>query len=69
MSRWVRLPQLKAVLVSEDVALGLTKSGGVGAWFGPGLPDLPVKGGSTMALRITHDTMTLEMDNRVKSRV
>ena len=55
-----------------DVWEGLARSGesgGVGPWFGPGLPDLPVKGGSTMALRITHDTMTLAMDNRVKSRV
>jgi len=47
--------------------LGLAKSGCVGPWFGPGLPDLPVKGGSSMALRITHDTMTLGIDNRVVS--
>lgn len=29
------------------------------------LPDLSVKGGSTMALRITHDMMTLGIDNHV----
>jgi hypothetical protein len=37
----------------------------VGTWFGPGLPDLPVKGGPTMAIRITDGTMTLEIDDRV----
>jgi hypothetical protein len=31
----------------------------------PGLPDLPVKGGSTRALRITHDMMTLGIDSHV----
>src|SRR5262249_15578499 len=51
--------------MSGDVWFGPAKSGGVGAWFGPGLPDLPVKGGSTIALRITHDTMPLETGNRV----
>ena len=45
--------------------LGLAKSGHVGPWFGPGLPDLPVKGDSAMTIRIVDDTMTLEVDNRV----
>ena len=48
-------------LVSEDIWLGLTKSGGVGPWFGPGWPDLPVKGGPAMAIRITDDMMVLEI--------
>src|SRR5258708_836110 len=51
--------------MSGDVWLGLAKSGGVGPWFGPGLPDLPVKGEPTMAIRITDDMMVLEIDNCV----
>ena len=61
VSRWVRLPQFRAILVSGDVSLSLAKSGGVG----PGLADLQVKGDLTMAIRIVDDTMTLEIDNRV----
>jgi hypothetical protein len=59
------VPALRAGLVSVDVWLSLAKSGGVGPWFGPGLPDLPVKEGSIKALRIMDDGMTLEIDNRV----
>ena len=51
--------------MSGDVSPCLAKSGGVSAWFGSGLPDLPVKGSSTMAIRITEDTMTLEVGDRV----
>jgi hypothetical protein len=51
--------------VSGDVLLGLAKSGCVGTWFGPGLPDFPVKGGLTMAIQITDVTMTLEIYNCV----
>jgi hypothetical protein len=67
----VALGPVTADQSGSDVWGRLARSGGTwgGPWFGAGLPDLPVKGGSTMALRITHDTMTLEMDNRVKSRV
>ncbi len=49
--------------MSGEVWLGLAKPGVVGTWFGAGLPDLPVKGGPTMTIRITDDTMTLEIDN------
>ena len=34
----------------------------VGPWFGPGLPDLPVRRGPT---RITDDPMTLEVGNPI----
>jgi hypothetical protein len=51
--------------MSGDVWLGLVESECVGPWFGPGLPDLPVKGGSTRALRITSDMMTLGIDSHV----
>ena len=33
--------------------------------FGTGLPDLPAKADPTMAIRITDDAMTLEIDYRV----
>ena len=46
--------------MSGDVWLGLARPGGVGSWFGTGLPDLPVKGGPT-AIRVTDDRVTLEM--------
>ena len=39
--------------------------GGVGAWCGPGWPDLPVKGSSSMAIQITEDAMSLETGNHV----
>ena len=42
-SRWVRFPHSRATLMSGDVSLRLAKSGCVGPWFGPGLPDLPAE--------------------------
>ena len=51
--------------MSGDVWLGLAESGCVGPWIGPGLPNLPDKGSPFKASRITHDTMILEVDNRV----
>lgn len=63
-SRWVRLPQFRATLTSGGVWLGLAESGCVVTWFGPGLRDLPVKGGPDTAIRITDDMMTLEIDDR-----
>lgn len=51
-------------MASEDVSLDpLPKV--VSTWSGTGLPTLSVKGGPTMAIRITDDTMTLEIDNRI----
>src|SRR5262249_16483042 len=64
-SHCVWLPQVRAASVSGGVWLGPAESGGVGSWFGTGLPDLLVKGGPTMAIRITDDTMTLEIDHCV----
>jgi hypothetical protein len=39
VTRWVRLPQFRAALTSEDVWLGPAESGRVGPWLGPGLSD------------------------------
>jgi hypothetical protein len=58
----VALGPVAAVQSGPSVRGRLARSGEIsGRWslVGPGLPDLPVKGGSTMALRITHDMMTL----------
>jgi len=39
----------------------------VGTWSGAGLPDLPVKEGATMAIRITNDVTTLPGRNSLAS--
>lgn len=52
-------------MASGDVALNPALSAVVGTGFGTGLPDLSVKAGPTLVIRITGDTMTLETDNRV----
>jgi hypothetical protein len=44
---------------------GSGEIGCVGPWFGPGLPDLPVKGEPTVVIRITDGMMVLEIGNSV----
>lgn len=44
----------------RGVSLGLAKSGGVGTWFGPGLPDLPVEEGPlSVPVRARHRSASL----------
>jgi hypothetical protein len=46
--------------MSGDVSLSTAKSGTVGAEFGAGLPDLPVKRGPAIAFMIIDDTVIME---------
>ena len=58
----VALGPVAAVRSGSHVRGRLARSGeiwGVGTWFGRGLPDLWLKGGATVAIGITDDTMTL----------
>lgn len=65
MSHWVRLPQVRRVAVSGDVALRLAESGVVGTWFGAGSPDLPHEGDLIMAIRIEDEVMAPKVDEAV----
>jgi hypothetical protein len=51
---------MRAALMSGDVSLSTAKSGTVGAEFGAGLPDLPVKRGPAIAFMIIDDTVIME---------
>ena len=50
---------------AEGVWLQPALPGVVGTGFGTGLPDLLFKGGPTIAIRITDDTMTRRIGDRV----